>query len=266
MHISPLELRRLAGDVDDMHHEAMRDFVAQSADLHADIARASRATRAGARAAARAAGRSSRRRFLTGVGTAGAAGVAWSVAGPGLGLAQLFPAAARGAPTDTQMAGFAQSVELAAVEVYKGAAALLSAAVKPVGELFGSHHQQHADAFGAVAGDDASPEPNPGLLEALGPTLAGLADEKAVLTFARQVENQATYTYAYALTALQDKAFASATATILPIEAQHATVLSIALGEVGAEALFPTDAFEAAAVGDGTDPVAGLDPATFPAA
>jgi hypothetical protein len=262
LHISPLELRRLAGDVDDMHHEAMRDFAAQSADLHADIAQAARATRAEARAARQA----SRRRFLTQAGTAGAAGVVWSVAGPGLGLAQLFPAAAQDGPTDTQIAGFAQSVELAAVEIYKGAAALLSAEVKPVGALFQSHHQQHADAFGAVAGDDASPEPNPGLLEALGPTLSGLTDEKAALTFARQVENQATYTYAYALTALQDKAFASATATILPIEAQHATVISIALGEVDAESLFPTDAFEAAVVGDGTDPVAGIDPAAFPAA
>ena len=45
-------------------------------------------------------------------------------------------------------------------------------------------------------------EPNPALMEALGPTLAGLTDEAGVLEFAFVLENQAAYTYAFALTAL----------------------------------------------------------------
>ena len=83
-----------------------------------------------------------------------------------------------------------------------------------------------------------------------------------ILAFARDLENQAAYTYAFALTALQDAAFAAATSTILPIEAQHATVLTLAV-EGGPDELFPTGAFESASVGDGSDPTMGLDPATF---
>ena len=74
-----------------------------------------------------------------------------------------------------------------------------------------------------------------------------------VLEFAKSVENQAAYTYAAALTLLTDPAYAAATSTILPIEAQHATVLALALGE-GPDEWFPTGAFESAALGDGTDP------------
>jgi rubrerythrin len=246
--ISTHELRALARDVDDMHHEAMRDFAEHTADLHADTARRSRRT------------------FLSRAGVAGAAGALWGLTGsPIPGLSRLRAASARGSLTDTQIAGYAQSVELAAVQVYDGAAAMLSADVKPVGELFASHHRQHADAFGQVAGDDAVTAPNATLLAALGPTLQGITDQAGALTFARQVENQAAYTYAYALTVLQDPAFASATATILPIEAQHATVLSIALGQTDAGSLFPTGAFESATVGDGSDAKAGLDPTAFPA-
>ena len=65
-----------------------------------------------------------------------------------------------------------------------------------------------------------------------------------------------------ALTLLSDPSYAAATSTILPIEAQHATVLTIAL-EGGPEELFPTGAFESTALGDGTDPTKGLDTAVF---
>ena len=132
----------------------------------------------------------------------------------------------------------------------------------PVAQLFLSHHQQHADAFGAVAGDKAVTAPNAKLIAAVGPTLAGLTDETGALEFAFVLEGQAAYTYAAALTLLQDPAYAAATSTILPIEAQHQVVLGLALGKSVAD-VFPTDAFESAALGDGTDPLAGLDPAVF---
>ena len=106
-----------------------------------------------------------------------------------------------------------------------------------VATLFAGHHQEHADAFGAVAGDDARPEANAKLVEAVTPTLEAVgaaepSDELTgqILAFARDLENQAAYTYAAALTLLSDPAFAAATSTILPIEAQHATVLTLALG------------------------------------
>ena len=254
MQISAKELRQMAGDVDDMHHEAMRHFAEEASELHLTAAR------------------SSRRAFVK---QAGLAGVGGSLLTLGGGLTQLgrlggLAAAQDAELSDTEIAGFAQSVELAAVAAYDAAAAALSGDVLAVASLFLGHHQDHADAFGAVAGDDARPEPYEKLVAAVTPTLeavaAGVAEGKDmttdVLAFAKSVENQAAYTYAAALTLLTDPAYAAATSTILPIEAQHATVLALALGQ-GPDGWFPTGAFESAALGDGTDPKAGFDPAVF---
>ncbi len=165
---------------------------------------------------------------------------------------------------DQTIAGYAQSVELAAVAAYTAAAPVLSSGTLPVAQLFMTHHQQHADAFGAVAGAKAVSVPNKTLIAAVTPTLQAIKDEMGALEFAFTLEGQAAYTYAAALTLLQDPAYAAATATILPIEAQHQVVLGLALGK-DVTAVFPTGAFESASLGDGTDPLKGLDPAVFAA-
>jgi hypothetical protein len=252
--ISAKQLRQMASDVDDMHHEAMRDFKEEVAEVHLTAAR------------------SSRRTFMRKAGIAGAGTTLLTVGGGLVPFTRLtgLAAAQDATLTDTVIAGYAQSVELAAVAAYTAAAPALSGDTLAVAQLFAGHHQDHADAFGAVAGDDARPEPNAKLVAAVTPTLEAVSaaveqgqDVTAdVLRFAKGVENQAAYTYAAALTLLTDPAYASATSTILPIEAQHATVLSLALGE-GPEDWFPTGAFESAALGDGTDPKAGFDPAVF---
>lgn len=254
MHISARELRQMASDVDDMHHDAMRDFTEEAAELHLSAARGSR------------------RRFIKQAGMAGAGSALLTVGGGLVPFTRLtgLAAAQDGGLTDTVIAGYAQSVELAAVAAYTAAAPALKGDTLAVAQLFLGHHQDHADAFGAVAGDDARPTPNEKLVAAVTPTLEAVAAAVAagtdvttdVLQLAKTVENQAAYTYAAALTLLTDPAYAAATSTILPIEAQHATVLAIALGE-GPDQWFPTGAFESAALGDGTDPKAGFDPATF---
>jgi hypothetical protein len=233
----------MASDVDDMHRESMSTFKEEAAELHL----------------------ASRRSFLKKAGVAGGGAALLTTTGFGP-LGRILPVAAQEL-TDTVIAGYAQSVELAAVAAYTAAAPALPDAVRPVGELFASHHQDHADAFGSVAGDDAQPEANAALVAAVTPTLEAVAGGgvslEDILRFARTLENQAAYTYAFALTALQEPAFAAATSTILPVETAHATVLSIAAGDTDFDALFPTGAFEVATVGDGTDPLAGLDPAVF---
>ena len=88
------------------------------------------------------------------------------------------------------------------------------------------------------------------------PTLQAIKDEMGALEFAFILEGQAAYTYAAALTVLQDPAYAAAIATILPIEAQHQVVLGLALGK-DVDAVFPTGAFESSSLGDGTDPLKG---------
>lgn len=253
MQASTRELRQMASDVDDMHHVAMRTFREEVADLHHDAVNRSR------------------RRFLVHAGQAGIGGALLTAGGGLLPLSRLSAiAAAQAKLTDTQIAGYAQSLELAAVAAYQAPAPALKGDVLAVASLFLSHHQDHADAFGAVAGDDARPEANPKVVAAVQPTLdkvsaavaAGTDATDDVLRFAMGVENQAAFTYAAALTLLTDPKYSAATATILPIEAQHATVLAMALG-LGPDDLFPTGAFESAALGDGTDLKAGLDPAVF---
>ena len=238
MELTQQELHRLAAEVDELHHDGMRTFREETAEVHLDAARA-------------------RRRAVAGTAAVGA-----MLATPFLVGGIAHATTPKSMTDDMAIAGFAQSVELAAVEVYKMAAPLLSATTKPVAELFMTHHQQHADAFGAVAGASKATGPNQKLVTALGPTLAGLKDETGALEFAFTLEGQAAYTYAGALTVLQDPAYAKATSSILPIEAQHQVVLGLALGKSLAD-VFPTGAFESAALGDGTDPKAGLDPAKF---
>ena len=89
---------------------------------------------------------------------------------------------------DQSIAGYAQSVELAAVAAYSAAAPVLSAGTLPVAQLFMKHHQQHADAFGAVAGSKAVTAPNKTLIAAVTPTLQAIKDEMGALEFAFMLE------------------------------------------------------------------------------
>ncbi len=239
MQISPKELAAMASDIDDMHRDSMRTFADEIGELHFG-----ESTRAG------------RRQFLKKAAVGGAVIGFGSAIVP---VSSLLPAAGAQELSDTDIAVFAESVELAAVAAYEAGAPLLSAEVLPVAQLFLQHHTEHAQAFAALAGDAATGQANQALIDALTPTIEGLSDEAGVLGFAKAVENQAVATYAFALTALQSPEAASGTATILPVESAHATALSVALGE-GPEAWFPFGAFESA------DIAQGINPADFPVA
>src|SRR5690242_19014469 len=111
MHRTTRALRRLAADVDQLHHEQMKTFEEQSADIHLDAVR------------------SSRRGFLA--GTAAVAGTAL-VAAPLLAPRGWSPRAWAQTLDDQSIAGYAQNVDLAAVAAYAAAAPVLSPATKPV--------------------------------------------------------------------------------------------------------------------------------------
>ena len=241
MEIEARALRRMARDVDERHHQAMATFQDEVREGH------------------RALVATGRRRFLTRIGLGGAAVATAGMFAP----SAILPFATAQSFTDEDLAAFAQSVELAAVAAYEMAAAALSPATKPVGQLFATHHQQHADAFGAVAGSKAVDAPNQALVTALTPALQAVKDEKSALELAFGLENQAAATYAFGLTAAAGSDAIAGMATILPIEAEHAAILGVALGRSVPE-IFVNGAFESAAVGDGGDIGQGLDPATFP--
>lgn len=248
MEISERDLRRMAGDVDGQHREAMVTMAADLATLHAETREL------------RGRGRS-RRGFLRGAGAVALGGIS-------LPLVGLLPAWAQegedeggkqgAAPlTDADLAAFAGSVELSAAGLYAAAAGtgLLSGPVAPVAAMFGAHHGEHAAALRAAAGSKAARRPNRKLSETLADELKKAKDEKAVLELAFDVENAAASTYLAALGALESPAALGLVASILPVESQHATVLGTALAKAP-EAVVP--AFE--------NEERRLDPAKFPAA
>jgi hypothetical protein len=215
--ITTRALRQLADDVDDQHHEAM-------ATIHEDL----REVHFGETSRVLA---GSRRRFLRNAGLGGAALTLGSTLVP---VGRLLPAAwAQETLDDADLAGFAQSVELAAVDAYTAAieTGLLDGSVVDVAEIFRRHHDEHAAAFAGVAGDAATDEANQAVLDVFAPQIADAADQDALLQIAQDLENGAASTYFYSLGILQDRDAALAVATILPIESQHAVVLGQALGQ-----------------------------------
>jgi hypothetical protein len=241
--ISAKELGGMASAVDERHREAMRSFKEETAELHLDVAGANR------------------RGFIKKVSIGGAALAAAPALLPISGL--LAPVgAANAALSDTDIAVYAESIELAAVAVYQMAGAALGE-LRAIGDLFGSHHRDHADAFGSLAGGAATKKANSALVTAVTPMLSAVKSQADALTLAFVIENQAAATYAFALTSLSMPAAIAGTATILPVEAAHAAILGAALGKPVAD-LFPNGAFESSSVGEAGNAKTGLDPAKYP--
>lgn len=202
------DLRQLAADVDDQHRDAMAQIHERLAEGHDGD------------------GPASRRRFLR---NAGLGGLALTVGSTLLPASRLLPAAwaESGQITEAQLAGFLQSVELAAVEIYGDvvSSGQLDGDQVDALEVFRGHHQDHADALGEVASDDAVTDPNPGLLEALQSALADATDQESVLHFTQHLEENLAATQFYALGIFEDRDAALVSARILPIEGQHAVAL-----------------------------------------
>lgn len=171
--------------------------------------------------------------------------------------ARFLPAAGAQRSRDEEVAAFAESVELVAVVAYERGIELLSEDLAPVLQTFRGHHQEHAEAFAAIAGASATGEPNAALLEALTPAIEAFSTQNEVLLFAKDLENQLAITCGHLLTLVEGSDAIAATATVLPIEASHAAELSYELEE-GLDAWFPSGAFESA------DVTLGLDPNVFP--
>lgn len=216
MEISERSLRQMVREVDDLHREGMKSIADDVAALHTG-------------AAERLIG-SSRRSFLRGVGFGGVA----VVGAAAIPLGGLFSAAAAQTLDDTAIAKFAESVELAAVAAYTAAAQsgkVHTPAVLTAVTTFAGHHLDHAKAFGAFAGDTATAKPNPGLLQTVGDQIREAPDEMAILAVAFATENAAAATYLFAIGALTSAAALAATASIMPVEAQHAAVLGYVMGK-----------------------------------
>jgi hypothetical protein len=219
VHISARELRALVEQVDDQHHDGMRDVREQLEEVHLGET----AARLGP----------SRRQLLQ---RAASGGAMLTIGTSLVPVSRLLPSAAAQAPSDVDLARFAASVELAAVAAYQVAidsGKVTDAAVGAAATTFQSHHAEHAGAFNGLAtanGAEAAPA-NATILAEFGPMLEAAADQAAMLEIAYQLEEAAASTYLFSLGVLTVPEAFSAVATILPIESQHATVLGTVLGK-----------------------------------
>jgi hypothetical protein len=228
-------LRRLAAEVDDEHREAMRTIHDQVGDTIFGADEATRETRRG---------------FLRGLGLGGAV---VTVGTSSIALSSVTAAAqtttTAGGPTTTAaptttttsppkqaegedlvILAYAQSLELAAVEVYKLALPKVSADVLPIATAFGGHHEQHAQAISGLAAKAALGEANRTVVNEFGRRVSAASDQTAALRVAFELETAVASTYLAALGELRSTNPATSLASILPIEARHAVVLGQAIG------------------------------------
>jgi Ferritin-like domain len=242
MEISEQSLRALVDATDEQHRAGMATLPSDIRELHSEMRRLrpvlSRTT--------------AQRRTMR---RAAAAAATVTIGTQVLPIRSLLPRVAA-ADGDAGIAAFAESVELTAVAAYDAAGKsglITTKAVLDAAVMFSGHHVEHAAAFGAAAGDAATGALNQALLDAIAPGLAAAKSENDVLKLAYDLENAAAATYLFALGALESVGALQLTASILPVEAQHAVVL----GQVfGADAATMLPSFETE--------TAFVDPAKFP--
>lgn len=215
MEISERELNQMVRAVDELNSAGMETMSGDIAELHSGEGKRLMEP--------------SRRRFMHGVGLGA---VTLAIGGATIPLAGLWSPAYAQANSDKSIAAFAESVELAAVAAYGAAAKTgkVTGGGLTIVKTFAFHHQAHAQAFGGFAGDTPKAQPNPKLTQTIGTMIQNAADQTAILTIAYGLENAAAATYLAAIGALSDAAALKTTASILPVESQHAVVLGHVLG------------------------------------
>jgi rubrerythrin len=173
--------------------------------------------------------RSSRSGITFGGGVLAAAGVVVA-----LDALSASPAFAASSP-DVQMLQTAASIEVLAVATYKTALTLPfigGSAANPVVKAFArttmGQHQEHLAAFNAAVtrlGGTAQTDPDPALAKVVQAAVPGLTSPGPVVALALELEQGAAETYVADVGMLSDATAKKVTASIMGVEAQHASVL-----------------------------------------
>jgi rubrerythrin len=137
--------------------------------------------------------------------------------------------------TDVQILQTASSIEVLAVATYKTALTLpfiggasANAVVKAFATTTMQQHMQHLDAFNAAItglGGRAQTSPDPALQKVVTAAVPGLTSPGPVVALALELEQGAAETYVADVAALSDANAKKVTASIMGVEAQHASVL-----------------------------------------
>ncbi len=239
LQISEAELAGLTHDLDEAHKETIPTMYAKAGEFAEQIAAES--------------GTSSflaRRRFLLGIGAAGAA-LTLAACGSGSTSSVSSPSTGAGAPSgaagskytgDFKVVALATALENQAIAAYTAALAAATAgklgAVPPAVGTFAktamAQHADHAKAWNAVLSSAGKPtisnvplSGQPAVEKALG----SVKDVAGVAKLALQLETQAAQTYLFTEFNVTSPGGISTAASIAPVEAMHAAILQFVLGE-----------------------------------
>jgi hypothetical protein len=135
-------------------------------------------------------------------------------------------------PEDLAFLSFAQSIELAIVQVYGQivATGALDDETTKVIRVFQRQHQEYADAFAGMAGKAALSRVNPGYAEELSSQVDAAPDQQGLLEVAFEIENENAGMYVDALGSLVATEPAALVASIAPVSGRRTVVLGEALG------------------------------------
>lgn len=240
-HISDGELAAMTAELDEMHHDqalpAMKAAVSDWIDSFKESARGvSRKS-------------SSRRTFILGAAGLGAAGALLAACGSSssskAAVATTVPpgTGSKGALTgDLAVAAMAASLENLGVYAYKAGLAAATAgklgSVPPAVATFAqtamSQHQDHAKAWNAAltgAGKAAVTVTDPALTPTVNQKFGQVTNVTQLAQLALLIENIAAQTYQSAIPVLSSSSAVGVSATIHPVEMQHAAILYYVLGQ-----------------------------------
>jgi hypothetical protein len=248
IHISEHELEVMTTELDDMHHDSMPklyESVAEWAELGT-------VRRIGAKTA-------TRRGFLTGSGLAigglilaacGSSGSKKSGASPT--TAGNTTTSGAGANSDLQIAALATSLENLAVATYQGGIDAATAgklgkvppAVVTFAQTAQKQHKDHAAAWNAIlsgAGKSAVTGVDMTVKTAvIDPAFAQVKDVSGLAMLALQLEEVAAATYLASIGLIKDPGGIKTSASIHPVELQHAAILNFVLGQYPVPRSFAT--------------------------
>jgi hypothetical protein len=229
--LDPRAMASLIEESEDVHHDAM----VATGDALAELVETGQEARAQGpvvtEESREVAGR--RARLMTGAAFGGGL---LAAAGIGAALQGLFASDAfAGSATDVQILQTASSIEVLAVGTYKTALTLPfigGASANPVVKAFATttmqQHSQHLAAFNSAIttlGGKPQTNPDPALAKVVAAAVPGLTGPGPVVALALELEQGATETYVADVAALSDANAKKVTASIMGVEAQHASVL-----------------------------------------
>jgi Ferritin-like domain len=240
--ISEGELRRLTTDLDDLHHDVSLPALAASVDEWVEESKEGQGPVREVGTDGPGSRMISRRGLLLGTGAAAIGGVLLAACGgsgtPSSATSAPYPATLTG---DLKVAALAASLENLGIYAYgagiKEARAGKLGAVPPAIVTFATtamaQHTDHAAAWNAAltgAGKSAISEPDPVLTPTVNTMFGQVTDVAGLARLALEIENIAAQTYQASIGELSGKKAIATSASIQPVEMQHAAILNLVLG------------------------------------